>query len=75
MKQPTQKEMVLAHLQNYGSLDPFTAFEEYGIFTGLHSRITELRKEGYNIKTESITGTSKVTGRKWTIAKYVYQAA
>lgn len=73
-KTPTQKQMVLEHLKQYGSLDPFTAFKEYGIFTGLHSRITELRQEGYQIRTEHITGVSNVTGRRWQIANYVYQS-
>ena len=73
-KKPTQKQMVLEHLKKYGSLDPFTAFEAYGIFTGLHARITELRQEGHAIRTEHINGVSKITGRKWQIANYIYQA-
>lgn len=68
----TQKEMVLEHLINYGSLDTFTAFREYGIFTGLRSRVAELRKEGHNIKTGWISGKSKITGRIWRIANYKY---
>lgn len=71
-KTPTQKDMVLQHLKEYGSLDPFTAFKEYGIFTGLHARITELRKEGHDIRTGHISGVSAVTGRKWQIANYIY---
>lgn len=67
--------MVLEHLQQYGSLDPFTAFKEYGIFTALHSRITELRREGHDIRTEHITGTSAVTGRRWKIALYVMESS
>lgn len=69
---PTQKQMVLEHLKQYGSLDPFTAFREYGIFTALHARITELRKEGHLIKTDHITGKSNITGRQWKIANYIY---
>lgn len=64
--------MVLEHLKKYGSLDAFTAFQEYGIFTGLHARITELRDEGHDITTEKISGVSKVTGRTWRIANYIY---
>lgn len=73
-KKPTQKQMVLEHLKKYGSLDPMTALMEYGIMNGLHSRITELRREGYDIETSQLKGVSKITGRTWKVAKYVYHS-
>ncbi len=74
MKQkPTQKQMVLNHLKMFGSLDAFTAFYEYGIFTSLHARITELRQEGHKILTDYVHGKSKITGRGWSVAKYIYK--
>lgn len=66
--------MVLAHLQKYGQLDAFTAFAEYGIFTSLHARITELRQEGHRILTGYVHGKSKITGRGWSIANYIYRS-
>lgn len=71
MKQPTHKEMILSHLKSFGSLDAWTALQEYGIFTCLHARITDLKREGYNIRTEKLSGISKVTGRKYHIANYI----
>jgi len=73
MAKMTQRQMVLKHLQEFGSLDPFTAFKEYGIFTNLRTRVCELRKQGYKIKTEWIHGKSKITGRTWSMAKYILE--
>lgn len=72
MKAPTQKEMILSHLKEHGSIDPLTAFQEYGCLTNLHARITELRRAGHAIRTDYLTGKSKITGRTWRVANYVY---
>ena len=45
----TQNEMVLEHLRTHKSINLVTAFYEYGI-AALHSRISDLRKDGYEIK-------------------------
>ena len=71
-KTPTQKEMILSHLRTFGSIDPLTAFKEYGCLTNLHARITELRRAGVAIRTDYLTGKSAITGRTWRVAKYVY---
>jgi len=49
-KPATQKEHVLAHLQDKGAISPWVALGVYGIFR-LASRIDELRQEGYEIQT------------------------
>lgn len=45
----TQKEEVLRHLREMGSLSSFEAFAYYGI-TRLSARVHELRKDGYTIR-------------------------
>lgn len=46
-----QKQMILRHLQEMGSITPGTAIEEYGCFR-LSARIADLRADGYEIITE-----------------------
>ena len=43
----TQHDLILAHMDTYGSISPFEAFTEYGI-TKLATRISELKRLGYN---------------------------
>ena len=54
----TQKERVLWHLQNRGTLDCRDAAYEYGIMA-LHSRIAELRRDGYPIVKTYRSGTNR----------------
>ena len=68
----TQKKLILAHLKNYGSIEPLTALREYGIYR-LGSRICDLRKEGHNINTERVTRKSAITGYPVSFAKYTLQ--
>ena len=49
----TQNEMVLAHLQTFGSITPLQAMNNYGCMR-LGARINELRKSGYNIRTNRV---------------------
>jgi len=65
----TQKQFILEHLQRFGSIEPLTALREYGIFR-LASRISDLRKEGYNISKEMQQSVSRITGRIVHFAKY-----
>jgi hypothetical protein len=44
----TQHQLILAHIDTYGSITPFEAFAEYGI-TKLATRISELRRQGHQI--------------------------
>lgn len=48
------EDMILKHLQNFGSITSWEAIMEYGC-TRLSQYIYLLRKEGYNIISESVT--------------------
>jgi len=67
---PTQKSMILAHLKSFGSIEPLTALREYGCYA-LAQRIKDLRDEGHNIVTETVTSTSRITGRPVHFANYI----
>lgn len=64
----SQKEKVLRHLKEIGSLTPIDALSEYSIMR-LSSRICELKDEGHNIKSELISGVNKFK-EKVTFSKY-----
>ena len=64
----TQKQVILEHLKEYGSIDRLTAATELYIFE-LSSRIGELEAMGYEIKKETIGG-QLLSGRKWTGKRY-----
>lgn len=66
----TQKQFILQHLQQYGSIEPLTALREYGCYR-LGAVIFNLRAEGYNIVTERVEAKSKITGRPVQFAKYI----
>lgn len=66
----TQKRLILEHLQRFGSIEPMTALREYGCYR-LSSRISELRAEGVNIRTDYIAERSKITGNIVKFAKYI----
>ena len=66
----TQKKLIHEHLKRYGSIEPMTALKEYGCYR-LSGRISELRAEGVNIRTEYIMKRSKTTGYFVKFAKYV----
>lgn len=68
----SQKEVILEHLKRFGSIDPLTALKEYGCYR-LGARISDLRREGCNIKTETTESVSAITGRKVFFAKYILQ--
>lgn len=48
---PTQCEMVLEYMKDYGRISQFDALQDLGVMR-LASRISELKKRGYDIKTE-----------------------
>lgn len=53
MARVTQKDIVLKHLRDFGSITSWEAFTEYGI-TRLSAVIYILRAEGYDIESETI---------------------
>jgi len=58
----TQCEMIIDHIQKYGSITDMEAFQQYGICR-LSGRIFELREKGYPIKLELHAGKNRY-GRK-----------
>lgn len=55
MKQDmTQQEMILYHIEQYGSISPLEAMKQYGIMR-LASRIHDLKKRGYVFNREVVT--------------------
>lgn len=49
-----QKEIVLRHLKEHGSITSWEAVMEYGILR-LPARISDLRNDGYDIETHNET--------------------
>ena len=68
----TQKELVLKHLQDFGSITNMDAFNEYGI-TRLSAVIFDLRDMGYRIKTNDETRVNRY-GVTTTFARYTLEA-
>ena len=64
----TQNEEVLKHMRLFGCITSGRAMADYGI-ARLAARIEELKKEGHDIDTETIRGTSR-TGKPVHFAQY-----
>tara|TARA_R100000773_G_scaffold15014_2_gene13731 strand:- start:441 stop:701 length:261 start_codon:yes stop_codon:yes gene_type:complete len=58
MKKLTQKDRIIRHLNDKGSITALEAMKEYGIMR-LTSRICELKDEGYNIKSEFVSSKNR----------------
>lgn len=54
----TQCDRILRHLRDYGSISSLEAIKEYGILR-LASRISDLKKKGYEISSETVTGKNR----------------
>lgn len=67
----TQKETVLKHLQEHGSITDLTAYRLYAI-RRLGARIWDLRDEGYKIKTENTIEKNRF-GKKTMFATYTLE--
>jgi hypothetical protein len=53
-----QIDRILRHLEDFGSITSLEAMKEYGIMR-LASRITDLKKQGYSIISETETGKNR----------------
>lgn len=53
-----QCEMILQHMQKYGSITHLEAEKEYGI-ARLASRINDLRRQGVAIQSQIVTGKNR----------------
>jgi len=71
-KKLSQKDKVLRHLKQVGSITPLDAFNDYAIMR-LTSRICELKDEGHNIKSELISSKNRF-GEKVSFSKYTLNA-
>ena len=63
------REIILDHLQTYGSITSLEAIEKYKC-TRLSQYILLLRKEGYTIRNEDVPFTHSVTGKKSAYVRY-----
>lgn len=54
----TQCEKIIRHLREYGSISSLEAITEYGILR-LASRVSDLKRRGYNIVGETKTGKNR----------------
>lgn len=68
MKRVTQKDIVLKHLKDYGSISSWEGFTDYGI-TRLSAIIYNLRSEGFNVVSE-IVHTKNRYGNPTRYSKY-----
>lgn len=64
----TQCERVLRHMKDYGSITSAEAMTEYGIMR-LASRISDLKKLGFPIKKEMVSGKNRY-GEPTSYARY-----
>lgn len=53
----SQTQEILQHIEAFGSITPLEALSEYGCMR-LASRISDLKKAGYPIKSRLVSGTS-----------------
>ena len=67
----TQCDRILRHLKDYGSIDPMTAIQDYGI-TRLGARIWDLKERGYLIQTDMVRARNRY-GEPTHYAKYTYK--
>tara|TARA_Y100000401_G_scaffold95683_1_gene82502 strand:- start:477 stop:692 length:216 start_codon:yes stop_codon:yes gene_type:complete len=58
MKTLTQKDRIIRHLNDKGSITALEAMKEYGIMQ-LASRIYELKDQGYNIRSEFVSSKNR----------------
>lgn len=63
-----QVELILEHMRNHGGITPMTAMSLYGC-TRLGARIYDLKRLGYDINTEMVTGINRY-GKKTHWARY-----
>lgn len=66
----TQRDAILWHLQNYGSITSWQAIKNYGV-TRLAAIVSELKKRGHNIDSEKMVQRNRFN-HKVTFSKYVY---
>jgi len=58
MKTLTQKDRIIRHLKDKGTITALEAMKEYGIMR-LTSRVSELKDEGYSIRSEFVSSKNR----------------
>lgn len=58
MKKPTQCERIIQYMKDFGSITTLQAFTDLGC-TRLASRVTDLKKQGYDIKSEFVSSKNR----------------
>ena len=66
----TQREAILQYIEEFGSITPMQAFSDLGI-TKLATRISEMRKDGWEFKIETVTVKNRY-GHSVSYAKYSF---
>lgn len=67
-KRPTQCKRILQYLKDFGSITQLQALQDIAVLR-LASRITELKNQGYDIKSEQVCVKNRY-GEKCYIKKY-----
>lgn len=67
---PTQKQLILDYIADFGSITPMEAYSDLGI-TKLATRISEMRKEGRQFKIEQVKGKNRY-GKPTRYARYSF---
>ena len=67
----SDKARILKHLQEYGSITPMEALEQYGCYR-LGARVFDLRRDGYEINTTIVEGTDR-NGEPMKYARYTME--
>ena len=58
VKKPTQCERIIQYMKDFGSITTLQAFTDLGC-TRLASWVTDLKKQGYDIKSEFVSGKNR----------------
>lgn len=66
----TQREAILQYIEDFGSITPMQAFADLGI-TKLATRISEMRKVGYDFKIEMVRSVNRY-GKAVGYARYSF---
>ena len=65
---PTQNQRILEYIREHGSITPLEAQMELSVMR-LASRISDLRKRGYNVSSEMVTVQNRF-GEKCRVKRY-----
>lgn len=67
---PTQRQLILQYIRDFGSITPIQAFMDLGI-TKLATRISEMRKDGMEFHIEKVKSKNRY-GKAISFAKYSF---